>query len=137
MSLYEKFKNNSNLEKDGVDFEIMDAKFKLARMGGSNDERLKRAHAKHYKKYTTAINKNLLPEDKLRTIVIKTFCEGCLLGWENVKDEDGNVLEYNLDNATKLFKDLPDLFQTLNELAQDSTYYRENYEDSVEELGNS
>lgn len=124
------FKANSSLEQDGVDFDIGDGiSFKVRRFGPSNT-RVKSAMATYYKPYAKQVELGTLPVEKSLEINAKVFVDTCLVSWQGVLDESGKPLEFTKENALKLFKDLPDLFETLWKHA--NTF--ENYK---EELGNS
>lgn len=43
------------------------------------------------------------------TVKIKIDSIGFPIDWENVTDKNGKVIEYSIDNAIILLKDLPDL----------------------------
>jgi len=123
------FKSDSNLEQEGVLFEIADGiQFKVRRFGGGNRE-VKKAMVKYYKPYARLIERNLLPEDKEREIYQLAFIDACLVDWQGVEIE-GATAECTKENALKLFKELPELFETLLEHSQSVEHYRE-------EVGNS
>ena len=46
-------------------------------------------------------------------IPLEKFVADALLGWENVIVSDGATIPFSVENATKLFKDLPDLYDDL------------------------
>lgn len=125
------FKQNNNLEKDGVWFEFGEGvKFLVRRFGGTNIE-VKKSMTKYYKPVARLVEKNLLDPDKEKKIITKAFVESCLIGWKGV-ELDGKPTEYSFDAAVELFTGLPELLDTLVECAQDS----ENYREYREEVGN-
>lgn len=124
------FKANSGLEQDGVDFDIGEGiSFKVRRFGPSN-VRVKSAMATYYKPYAKQVELGTLPAEKSLEINAKVFVDTCLVSWEGVLDEAGKPLECNKENALKLFKQLPDLFETLWKHAN-------SFENYKEDLGNS
>jgi len=124
------FKANSGLEQDGVDFDIGEGiSFKVRRFGPSN-VKVKAAMATHYKPYAKQVELGTLPAEKSLEINAKVFVDTCLVSWEGVLDEAGKPLEFNKENALKLFKQLPDLFETLWKHAN-------SFENYKEDLGNS
>ena len=118
------FKSHTNLEKDGVWFEIADGiRFRVRRFGGSNFE-VKKAMAKHYKPYSKLIERNLLSEEKEREIYTKAFIDSCIVDWEGV-EVDSVKTPFSFDAALTLFKGLPELLETLMEHSQSTDNYRE------------
>lgn len=124
------FKTNSTLERDGVDFALDDkTSFKIRRFNLQNP-RVKAAMASYYKPYARQVELGTLPQEKSTEITMKLFIEVCLASWEGVENEKGEPIECNPENALKLFKSLPDLFETLWKHANDFANYKE-------DLGNS
>ncbi len=124
------FKANSELEKEGVDFAIDDTtSFKVRRFGAQNP-RTKAAFAYYYKPYARQVDMGTLPPEKSLEITMKIFVDTCLVSWQGVVDEAGKAIEFTKENAIKLFKSLPDLFDTLWKHANSFESYKE-------ELGNS
>ena len=123
------YKANSQAEKDGVDFEIDDTtSFRVRRFSGQNP-RVKIAMAQYYKPYARQIEMGTLSSDKNLEIQIKVFIDTCLVSWQGV-EIDGQPAEFSKENAMKLFKELPDLFDTLWK-------YANSFESFKEDLGNS
>lgn len=143
MNLHKLFKTDTDLEKNGVliDYGPNDdlpgappTRFRIARAGGSNLnyakclERLAKPHKR-------MIQHGQLSNELAKSIARTAFLETCLLGWENVTDADGKVLEYSLANAEELFKALPELYADLSEQSASSALYREDLLEA--DLGNS
>ncbi len=123
------FKANSQLEKDGVDFAIDDVTSFRVRRFSQQNAGFKAAMALHYKPYARQIEMGTLSPEKNQEIQIKVFIDTCLVSWQGV-EIDGKVVEFSKENATKLFKGLPDLFDTLWK-------YANTFESFKEDLGNS
>lgn len=111
-TLYQAFKTDTNLEVQGVTLDFGVAKFKVRRAGGSN-----RAYATVFsnksKPHIRKINTGTLDEDTGLQILLDTYFEAVVLGWEGVTDENGEPLEYNRENFHKVMRDLPDLWMTI------------------------
>jgi hypothetical protein len=123
-NLFTMFETNSDLESEGVIFELGEAKFKLRRMGGANSQKLKAAHAKYFKPFAKQIEMGTLNEQIEKEIVIKSFFEICVVSWEGFKNKEGVEIECNLKNALEVFKQLPELFNLLQSHASDFNHYR-------------
>jgi hypothetical protein len=73
--------------------------------------------------------RRLIQEDKLdgelaTKLLIETFAETVILGWEGVKDKRGKNVPHTTENAVKLLVDLPDLFSELREAASKQSNFR-------------
>lgn len=122
------FKQNNNLEKEGVWFEFGEGvKFLVRRFGGTNLE-VKKSMTKYYKPVARLVEKGLLDQDKEKKIISKAFIESCLVNWEGVEINE-QITPFSFEAALELFEDLPELLDTLVECAQDSENYREHRED--------
>lgn len=125
------FKTNSNLEKDGVWFDVsIGISFLLRRFGGSNATKVGQSMAKYHKPYAKLIDAKKLPEEETVAIMARVFADSCLVDWKGVTDSDGKEIPCSLDNAVELFKSLPELFNTLFNYCQEVDSFRE-------DLGNS
>ena len=138
--LYSTFQTNDRLEKDGIFIEYGEntlgkpIRFKIARAGGSNKQ-FARTLEKLSRPHRRAIAMGSIPDEKAEQLYRKAFCSAVLLGWENVQDENNNLIEFSEENALKLFSDLPELFRDLREQANNVSLYRESILE--DDLGNS
>lgn len=123
MSLYTAYKTDKTAEANGVWYEDSGARFKLARMGGANT-RYQRALTAAMKPHMREIQLGVLDESTIEPITKRVFLDTILLGWEGVTDEAEQPLEFNRDNAVKLFDDLPDLYARLRDQAGSYANYR-------------
>lgn len=118
------FKTSNKLENEGVDFAIDETtSFRVRRFNSSNP-RVKAAMASYYKPFARQIEMGTLPIEKSNEISVKLFIDCCLVSWEGI-EEDGKPIECNKENALKLFKELPDLFETLWKHANSFESYKE------------
>ena len=124
------FKTDASLERDGVDFALDDKTSFRVRRFNSQNPRVKAAMAAYYKPFARQVELGTLPQEKNDEITMKLFIDVCLASWEGVEDEQGKAIECNKENALKLFKSLPDLFESLWKYANDFVNYKE-------DLGNS
>lgn len=125
MGTYGAFKTNAELEKRGIRFDLGSAgKFDLARAGGANTAFAKRFEALT-KPHRRAIQTGTLDEEVASGILAQVYAEQVVRGWEGVTDENGNELAFTTENCIKLLKDLPDLFSTLRQCAEDASAYRD------------
>ncbi len=132
MSLYKQFGTNTTLETGGKWFEINppneeDGKkpgFLLARRSSKNTQfaaRMERVAREHKRE----LDSGSLPPEESRRLLVEAFADTVLKDWRNVRDAGGAVLTFTRENAIKLFGDLPDLFDTLQEQSGLITNYQD------------
>ena len=127
---YGQYKTDSTRERDGVVLDLGDVgKFKLARAGGANTQFQKRLMALS-KPHRRAIQTGTIDPKTADRLLVETYVDTVLLGWEGVTGEDGNPLPYSKENAVKLFTDLPDLFKDVRETAEDMSLFRQDITES-------
>lgn len=129
MSLYKQFKTDTSLEKTGILLQYGENSkgqpicIRVARAGGANDAYIKRMEAK-VKPVKRQIQNETIERAALLSILREVFAETVVLGWENVEDENGKALPFTKENCVKLFTDLPDLFDDLQEQSQRAALFR-------------
>jgi hypothetical protein len=139
MSLYKQFKTDNALEKDGILLEYGENSrgkpicIRVARAGGANNAYVKRMEAR-VKPYRRQIQNETMELAMVERIVKEVYAETVILGWENVEfpvlDAQGNPtdefeeLPYTTKNCIRLFNDLPDLFNDIQEQAQRAVLFR-------------
>ena len=129
-SLYNQFSTNGEKESNGVWQEVLKledgrkVRFKLSRMGKSN-KKYNKALNVATKPHKRAIQLETMNTELAEEIFMAVFIKTIVMDWENVVDQDGNDLEFNKANATKLFTDLPELYETLQEFANDISIFKD------------
>lgn len=127
---YAAFKNNETLETKGIILDLGEAgKFRIARAGGANQS-FNKTVARLTKPIRRAIQTETIDQKTADKVMVDAYVESVLLGWEGVTGPDGQPLEYNKENATKLFTDLPDLFQEIMLMASRATLFREDVKEA-------
>jgi hypothetical protein len=132
MSLYKQFATNSEKEIEGVEIEMVEAEnddktiptFIISRMGKSN-KRYSKALEAATRPYRRQIELGTMNNDKAEEIFLGVFVDTVLKGWKNVRDESGADMPFTKQTATKLFKDLPEVYERLQEEAKLSANFRE------------
>ena len=112
MSLYTQFETDADLETKGFALEIIDGSgtttFILARAGGKNREFTKYLQ-QLMKPHQRAASRGTLKDEIAEQAGLKAISRHVVLAWENVKDRNGNPLDYSEENCFNLLTDLPDL----------------------------
>ncbi len=137
--LFELYKTDSTLEKQGKEFLFADGnvKVKLCRAGGAN-QKFEKILAANSKPYRRAIQAELLSNDKANELLMSTYAEAVIIFWytlveneqgeknwvEGVMLEDGEIHPANVENVTQVFTLLPDLFKEIAEEANKITNFR-------------
>lgn len=133
MNLYSMYATNKDLEVNGVrislgaEGDVNAPAFILARMGGRN-RAYQAALMGKMKPYKRQLDAGTLSDEIKEAVLLEVFVTKILKGWENVKDSNGNTIEFTAENAKTLFTDLPDLYADLLDFAQKAETFR------VEEL---
>lgn len=119
------FATDKNLETEGKWFPLADGiEFRMKRMGGFNNVEVNKLRAKYIKPHLRQMEKGLLPADVERDIYVKVFVKSCMVDWKGLSDDKGQDVEYSEGTAIELFKDTPDLFDYVVELATDVESYK-------------
>ena len=132
MSLYKQFATNTDKEIEGIEVQMTEAEnedgsiptFVVSRMGKSN-KRYSKALEAATRPYRRQIELGTMNNDKAEEIFMGVFVDTVLKGWKNVPDENGAELPFNKQSATKLFKDLPEVYERLQEEAKLSANFRD------------
>lgn len=134
--LYLQFKPNTTREREGIFLEYgflktpdgeadesRPVRIKIARAGGANTAFTKRLDAR-IKPYRRQLQTETMDNGIAQKLMREVFAETVVLGWENVQDENGNDLEFNVPNCIKIFTDLPDWFADVQLQAQNGALFR-------------
>jgi hypothetical protein len=113
MSIYDKFSTDQNLESgDGVTIDYGDFKITIHRAGGANKAYLKTLNEK-IKPYRRMMEAGNMNEDVSRKMLVETYAETIIKGWEGITDEKGKKLAFTKENVIKVMTDLPELFNMI------------------------
>lgn len=123
MNVYEMFETDKETEENGLDLDYGDFKIKIARSGGSN-QKYNKVLEQLTKPHRRAIQTETIDVNLLNDILKEAHAKAVVLGWENVTDRDGNLIEFSSENCYKLFKDLPDLFEDVKDQAAKTGLFR-------------
>ena len=135
-SLYKAFGTDKNLENGaGVILDYGElGRVKIHRAGGAN-KRFNTFLAAKTKPYRRQIEADLMPADKATQIMAEVYAETVIIGWENVKDENGKDLPFTKENVVKLLTEIPDFFYEIKTAANDAATFRR--EELREDIKNS
>lgn len=128
MSLYTAYKTSASRENTGARIvkgsneDGTEIAFFVARQGKTNTG-YKLAAERAFKPHRSAIKGGTISNETSDAIMLDLFCGHLLKGWENVRDENGEELVFNIDNAKKLMTDLPDLYEELVSASNDISLY--------------
>lgn len=128
--LYKNFATDANVEAKGFWFlaglndDETAVRFLLARKGKRNIEYVEML-TKKLAPYQVSISNDTVNPKVLEAIILDVFISTILKGWENVYGSDNKILPYNKDNARKLMRELPDLYDVLNKQAEQASNYHD------------
>ena len=130
MSLYKQFATDKNVERDGVvlsygkNSKNKDINIRIARAGGANIRYAKLLEAA-IKPYRRQLQNETMDNGVAEDITMRVYAQSVVLGWEGVEDENGNGMEFTVENCMKLFKDLPDLWADIQSQATRASLFRQ------------
>jgi hypothetical protein len=111
-NLYHLFETDKELETKGIALKFGDSIFTVKRAGGANRE-----FDTKFNEETRAMSSKLqlaaLSPEQSDAILRKVYFEAVMLGWEDVTDRAGNVLDFTEKNFVQVMTDLPDLWKGL------------------------
>jgi len=120
MSLYKQFENNEKVENEGIWIDYPENEdgttpaFKISRMYKGNKKYSKTLN-KAIKPHKRAIQLETLSEKASTKLMLGVFVNSIVLDWRNVQNEEGETMQFSKENAVKLFEDLPELYDDLEE----------------------
>jgi len=126
MSMYEQFKTNPDVEKEGVWLDYGDFRVRIGRAGGANKDFQKVAE-RLARPYRRAIATNSIPREKAEELLMATYAEAVVKGWEikdgdgwtpGIEGPDGDILDVNVENILATFQALPTLYEDVQTQAQ-------------------
>lgn len=146
MSLYKSFETNEDVEQEGILVDYGDARFLLARAGGSN-VKFRKVFNRLSTPYRKQISTNSLSEDVARKMLADAYAQAVILRvdipevdekgepkvdksgekkWKlnRVPLPDGTDSPASTERVIKLLMDLPELFADIQEMAQTAANYR-------------
>jgi hypothetical protein len=125
-NLFKKYETNPQMEAEGVRIPIDGCVFICRRAGGGN-RRYRAAMALHASARGDAVNSEdqdvaMSAEDE---IVMQTFADAVVIGWENVDNRDDQPWEFTKENFLELMRACPEVWLRLRMEARDAQNYRE------------
>lgn len=130
MSLFAQFAINKFKEADGVEItygENSDGTtptFILCRMGKSNRKYAK-AMEVATRPYRRQLELGTLSNAIAEKLTMEVFVETVLVGWSDVQNEDGDLMDFSKENAIGLMTALPELYDDLQEKAKSVALFRD------------
>lgn len=117
-NLYKQFESDSDLETAGIVIQFDGCSFKCKRPGGANKE-FGPAWEEATRPYNSLINRNQMPRKLFNQLLAEVYADKVIVGWTNVEDRDGTVLEFTKENVVKILIDLPEVFRQIKEELND------------------
>ena len=108
-TLYQEFETDEKRERDeGIHIEIPQtgSKFYFKRAGGANTAFTRFIEKENRKQ---RVGGRDITSEAAEPILAEGLARFCMIDWENVTDRKGKKLDFSIDNAIKLFTDLPSL----------------------------
>lgn len=124
--LYKAFETNAELEEDGVWLDFGDnTRMKVAHAGETNDQYVAKM-SEVAREHEANLRVDSLTPKQNRDAMIEAYAAVIVKGWEGVNGRDGKSMSFSKSNVVKLFTDLPHLFRTVRDHAENFAHYRQN-----------
>jgi hypothetical protein len=129
MSLFKQFATDKEKETNGVEVQFGENEdgstpiFIISRMASSN-KKYNKALENSTRPYRRQIELDIMPNEQAEKLMMKVFVDTILIGWKNVQGENGETLQFNRENALRLFEALPELYADLKDRAQKAAMFR-------------
>lgn len=121
---YGQFMMDAERERGGIWVDYGQAgRFLVARAGGENEDFTK-ALERLTKQHRKTIDLGLLDRAVGDKIIRQAYAEAVIRDWENVTGPGGEPLPHTVENAVRLFTDLPVLFEALIEDSKNVALFR-------------
>lgn len=130
MSIFKQFGTDKKLEQDGVLVEYPANEdgsipsFRLARMCRSNKRYMKAVEAAT-RPHKRAIELGTIKPETAEEVFLDVFVGTILLGWDNIQDNTWLEIPFSKEAAKNLLKELPDLYDDLQEKAKNMSLFLE------------
>ena len=123
-TLHDLFKTDRNKETKGIVLDYGDVKITIARAGGSNKSFAKEME-KLTKPFRRQIQNGTLPDKTADIILKKAYAKHIILDWDGVVDDKDNPIPCTEENIIRLFDDLPDFFNDIQEQSRSASLFRD------------
>lgn len=133
MPLYQQFKTDGGLEKNGIVLDYGDFRVTIARAGGAN-KRFARSLEARTRPYRRAIQTETMDPERAVELLREVYAESVILRWETqvegewksgIEAPDGTLQPFSKENVLRTLNDLPDLFQDIQDQASKAALFRE------------
>lgn len=147
--MFEQFETDANLEQEGVYVDYGDFRVKIAFAGGANKKFLSYSEQKT-KPFRRAIASGSFSEERAKPLMYDIYAETIVLDWEildgeddegeakwisGIPQKDGSVAEVTKENIVAVFKQLPALFNDIQETSKSiSAFRKEDLEEDSKNL---
>lgn len=117
------FGTDTALEKTGVVIDYGEFKITIARAGGSNQKfnKLLEAKTKPHRRLIETENMN---QQLANTILMEVYSRTVVLGWEGVRDDEGNDIPFTAEACMDQFQSNKDFFDDVQAQATRVALFR-------------
>jgi len=132
MGLYDTFETDASMETEGVFLDYGDFRVRVAHTGGANKKYINLLETK-LKPLRRGLEAGAVSNDRATAILMEIFAKSIVKDWQTmvdgdyksgIEDRDGNIIPFNEENVLKTFRNLPKLFQDIQEQAGSIANFR-------------
>lgn len=135
--LYKLFETDENLETKGIGLRFGEAVFYVKRAGGSNTA-FDKAYEEKTRNMTSRLQLAALSEEQSSALLREVYADSVIIGWEGVRNREGEIMEFSKENFVKLMQDLPTLWRAIRtEAANHENFLKAQAQQEGTALGNT
>jgi hypothetical protein len=134
MSVYKTFTTDAELENRGVVLDFGSGEWVRVARAGNGNKKFAKLLEELMKPHRRAMTLGTMDDKKANEIMHRVFAEAVILDWR-ITGEDGKEIPFNVENALKVFADLPEFFADIKRESENRANFRR--EEQEKEKGNS
>jgi len=133
MGIYKAFTVDEELENRGVVLDFGDGEWVRVSRAGNGNKKFQKLLEHLIKPHRRAMSLGTMDDKKANEIMHEVFAKAVVMEW-HITGEDGKEIPFSVENALKVFADLPEFFSTIKAEAENRANFRR--EELDKEKGN-
>lgn len=139
-TLMKMFKTDAVIENEGIDLnygpvddtdpKAGDILIRIRRAGGANKAYSKALTAK-MRPYRKQVESGTLEPAVAERVLREVYAETIIIGWTNVRGEDGKDVPFSSENVLAMLEEAPDLFADIQSQAGQMSLFRAEVAESI------
>lgn len=118
-NIFDLFETDQSKVKDGIEIKVAGVTF-ICRPSDTTNQFYNAELAAIHKRFAVELKTGTLSEEQSSDLMLRVFAKTVLIGWKNLKDRDGETIEYSEEAAFSLLKKMPKLHSFLNDYLRET-----------------